>query len=175
MMTPAISQEQTSTNFEWFAVHTFSRHEKTVCEQLRGKQIETFLPLYRSSKRWKNGQVGAQLPLFSGYVFVHIDSRNQLPVLQTPGVAKFVGFGKGPARVPDHEIEQLEAAVANGIEVSPHPYLAVGQRVQIQSGPLAGLTGILTRDKGGCRVILSVDLISSSISVELDSADLEVA
>jgi transcriptional antiterminator NusG len=174
-MTPAISLEQPSSNFEWFAVHTWSRHEKSVCEQLRGKEIETFLPLYRSTKRWKNGQVGAQLPLFSGYIFVHIDARNQLPVLQTPGVARFVGFGSAPARVPDHEIAQLEAAVVNGFEISPHPYLTVGQRVQIQSGPLAGLTGILTRDKGGCRVILSVDLISSSISVELDSADLVAA
>lgn len=170
-----MSIEQPLTNFEWFAVHTWSRHEKSVCEQLRGKQIETFLPLYRSSKRWKNGQVGAQLPLFSGYIFVHIDARTHLSVLQTPGVARFVGFGSEPAPVPDHEIAQLEAAVAKGLEVSPHPFLAVGQRVQIQSGPLAGLKGILTRDKGGCRVILSVELISRSISVELDTADLEVA
>ena len=163
-----LKNSKASFNCEWFAVHTFSRHEKSVCQQLQGKEIQTFLPLYRSSKRWKNGKVGAELPLFSGYIFVRIDAGRQLSVLQTPGVARFVGFGKEPSPVPDHEILQLEAALSTGIDVAPHPFLAIGQRVQIQIGPLAGLTGILMRDKGRSRVILSVELISKSISVEVD-------
>jgi transcription antitermination factor NusG len=172
-MTSEISDAQ--FNLEWFAVHTRSRHEKSVYEQLRGKQIQTFLPLYRSSKRWKNGQAGAELPLFTGYVFVRIDGKKTLPVLQTPGVARFVGFGSGPAPVPDHEIAQLEAIMSQGLDACPYPFLSAGQRVQIQCGPLAGLTGIVTRDKGKSRIILSVELISRSISVELDFADLAVA
>lgn len=154
-------------------LHTWSRHEKSVCEQLRSKQIETFLPLCRSSKRWKNGQVGAALPLFSGYVFVHIDPQEQLPVLQTPGVARFVGFGNQPAAVSDEEIAQLAAVVEQGMSPMPHPFLTVGERVRICSGPLSGLTGILMRDKRGQRIILSIELISRSISVELDCADVE--
>lgn len=94
-------------------------------------------------------------------------------MLQTPGVARFVGFGSEPSPVPDGEIARLEAAVATGIDVSPHPFLTVGQRVQIQSGPLEGMTGILVRDKGRSRVILSVELISQSISVEVDSETLQ--
>jgi transcription antitermination factor NusG len=158
---------------EWYAVHTWSRHEKSVSEQLRGKQIETFLPLYHSSKRWKNGQMGGYLPLFPGYLFVRIDIQDQLPVLQTSGVAKFIGFGRMPVALPPHEIAQLEAAVAKGTNVSPHPFLKVGSRVQITDGPLSGLTGILTRDKQGPRVILSVELLSRSISVELDTANVQ--
>lgn len=162
-----------SQNTEWYAVHTWSRHEKSVFEQLREKQIETFLPQYNSSKRWKNGQVGGPVPLFPGYLFVRIHAANRLPVLQTSGVAKFVGFGKTPAAIPDSEITQLQAAVSNGSQVSPHPFLAIGNRVRIKCGALAGLTGIMTRDKQGIRVVLSVQLISRSVSVELDIADLE--
>jgi transcription antitermination factor NusG len=168
-------RSDTQFNLEWFAVHTRSRHEKSVYEQLRGKEIETFLPLYRSSKRWKNGQDGAELPLFPGYVFVRIDGKKTLPVLQTAGVARFVGFGTGPAVVPDFEIAQLEAIMSKGLDACPHPFLSVGQRLQIQCGPLAGLTGILTRDKGKSRIILSVELISRSISVELDLDNVAVA
>lgn len=170
-MSAANSQVALLSN--WFAISTFSRHEKSVCEQLRNKQIQTFLPLYRSSKRWKNGKVGAELPLFSGYLFVHIDPRKKLPVLQTPGVARFVGFGKEPFPVPDQEIVQLQAAMATGMNLTPHRFLAVGQRVQIQTGPLEGLCGILVRDKGYSRVVLSVELISKSVSVEIDTAVLE--
>jgi transcription antitermination factor NusG len=161
--------------FEWFAVHTRSRHEKSVHEQLRGKQIESFLPLYRSAKRWKNGLCGAELPLFSGYVFVRIDGRMQLPVLETPGVARFVAFGGQPVSLPDHEIAQLEMLTSKGVGVCPHPFLTAGQKVQILCGPLAGLTGILSRNKGKSRVILSLELISRSISVELDSEHIDVA
>jgi transcription antitermination factor NusG len=172
-MTPAVLPISTTPHLEWFAVCTRSRHEKSVYEQLCGKQIETFLPLYRPSKRWKNGQVGDLLPLFPGYLFVRINVQNRLPVLQTSGVARFVGFDSKPAAVPDDEIAQLVAVVTKGVAISPHPFLAVGDRVRIQRGPLTGLTGILMRDSRGDRVILSVELISRSISVELDSADLE--
>ena len=160
-------------NPEWFAVRTWSRHEKTVVEQLRRKQIDTFFPLYHSPKRWKNGQIGAQLPLFPGYLFVRINIQDRLPVLQTSGVARFVGFGHKPTALPESEITKLEAAMKKGIMVYPHPYLAVGDRVRIGRGPLMGLTGVLTRHKQELRVVLSVELIAKSISVELDSADVE--
>jgi transcription antitermination factor NusG len=169
-MTPAITP--LLSNLEWLAVHTWSRHEKSVCEQLRSKQIETFLPLYRSPKRWKNGLSGAQMPLFSGYLFVHIADDRRLAVLQTPGVSKFIGFQNRPAVIPNDEIAQLELAVKGGT-FTPHPFLTVGERVRVQSGPLEGLTGILVRDKKGERVVLSVDLLARSISVELDSVDVE--
>jgi transcription antitermination factor NusG len=174
-MITAVPLLPASSPAEWLVVHTWSRHEKSVCEQLQAKQIETFLPLYRSNKRWKNGQVGVQLPLFAGYLFVRIHTQNQLPVLQTPGVARFVGFGSKPASVSEAEIAQLEAAVMSGTAVSPHPFLTIGENVRICSGPLTGMKGILLRDKRGQRIILSVELISRSISVELDCADVEPA
>lgn len=173
LMTPAILPLQEAPTSEWYVVQTRSRHEKSVCEQLSSKQIETFLPLYRTSKRWKNGQVGAQLPLFAGYLFVRIPAHSKLSVLQTPGVARFLGFGNKPALVPDEEIAKLEIAVTNGDAVCPHPFLTGGERIRIRTGPLAGLTGILVHGKKRDRVVLSVELISRSISVELDTVDVE--
>jgi Transcription termination factor nusG len=124
-------------NLEWFAVHTWSQHEKSVFTQLREKEIETFLPLYRSSKKWKNGQSASPVPLFPGYLFVRIDSRNQLPVLQTSGVARFVSSSRKPAVIPDSEVTQLQTAAAAGIQLSPHAFLTIGNRVRIKRGPLA--------------------------------------
>jgi transcription antitermination factor NusG len=160
-------------NPEWFAIHTRSRHEKSVFEQLREKKIETFFPLYRSSKKWKNGQSAGPVPLFPGYLFVHIGLQNQLPVLQTSGVARFVSSFRKPAVIPDSEITQLQTAEAAGIQLSPHAFLTIGNRVRIKRGPLAGLTGIMTREKQGIRVVLSVELISRSVSAELAIADVE--
>jgi transcription antitermination factor NusG len=173
MSEPNTTHTIQSNKLEWFVVNTRSRHEKFVSEQLRGKLIETFLPLYRSDKRWKNGQQSGSLPLFPGYLFVRIDIKRPLPVLQTSGVSRFVSFGLKPAAITDDEIKHLETAVSKGVNALPHPFAALGDRVRIKSGPLAGMTGLVSRDKQGMRLILSVDMISRSMSVELNAADVE--
>ncbi len=159
----------------WYAVSTRSRHEKVVGDLLRRKQIETFLPLYETIRRWRNGEHRVQLPLFPGYAFVHIAVRDRLQVLKVPGVARLVGFNGTPAPVADEEVEGLRRALSAGLKTAPHPYLVVGRRVQITAGPLVGYTGILVRRKGAARVVLSIDLIQRSVLVSVDADWLELA
>src|SRR5207245_3032015 len=129
----------------WYAAYTSPRHEKRVAQQMEGRQIHCFLPLYKSVRRWKDRRKQLELPLFPGYVFVHMALRDRLQVLQVPGVARLVGFDGTPAALPADEIETLRASLLRDVEVQPHSYLAVGQRVSLRSGPLAGLTGIVVR------------------------------
>lgn len=157
----------------WYAAYTKANHEKCVAEQLEARQIEHFLPSYASVRRWKDRRVTLQLPLFPGYVFVRMALRNRLPVLQIPGVAKLVGFGTLPAPLPNDEIEALRTGLAKGLHAEPHPYLAVGQRVRVKGGSLAGLEGVLLRWKGNWRVVLSLELIQRSVAVDVDVAALE--
>jgi transcription antitermination factor NusG len=49
----------------------------------------------------------------------------------------------------------------------------VGTKVNITAGPLAGLKGIVVREKSGLRVVLSVELIRQSVAVEVDADELE--
>src|SRR5271157_4231819 len=79
----------------WFAVYTASNHEKKVQEQLRLREIETFLPLYTAMHRWKNRTtVKVDLPLFRGYVFVRIACTENARVLAVPNVRFLVGDGR---------------------------------------------------------------------------------
>ena len=57
---------------KWYAVTTRSRHEKVVAEQLWQKEIECFLPLREVLSTWKDRRKKIQLPLFPGYLFVHV-------------------------------------------------------------------------------------------------------
>jgi transcription termination/antitermination protein NusG len=159
----------------WFAVHTRSRHEKSASEQLRSREVETFLPLYQSTRRWRNGDHNVQLPLFPGYTFVHIPLKDRLHVLKVPGVVRIVGFNGAPVPLEDEEVEGLRSALASGIKAAPHPYLTVGRRVRITAGPLNGQHGILVRRKGALRVILSITLIQRSVLVDLGINELEPA
>jgi len=78
-----------------------------------------------------------------------------------------------PAALPDKEIEALRTGLAARLHTEPHPYLTVGRRVRVKSGALEGLEGILIRKKNACRVVLSLELIMKSASVEVDASDLE--
>lgn len=159
----------------WFAAYTSANHEKRVAEQLTGRSVEHFLPLYRTVRRWKNQRVELQLPQFPGYVFVRLALRDRLQVLQVPGVASLVGFGGMPISLPDGEIQALRANFESGVRVEPHPYLTVGRRVRVKFGPLAGMQGILLRRKGSLRVVISIELIQRSVAVDVDLADLEIS
>lgn len=160
---------------QWYAAYTCSHHEKSVALQLGHRAVEHFLPVCDVVRRWKDRRVTLQLPLFPGYVFVRLALRNQLQVLQIPGVSRLVGFGGKPAALATEEVEALRRSLAGGMKAEPYPYLALGQRVRAKSGPLAGVEGVLLRRKGSFRLVISIDLIQRSVSVDVDAADIEAA
>jgi transcription antitermination factor NusG len=168
-----VAQLPRSLQIQWYAAYVCSRHEKQVVSQLQERRIDCFLPVYRSLRRWKDRRKELELVLFPGYVFVHLDLKDRLRVLQLPSVVRFVSFNGHPAPLPDSEIEILSRGLASGIRAEPHPYLKIGHRVRVRSGPLAGAQGILTRRKDKFRVVLSIDLIMRSVAVEVDEADIE--
>jgi transcription antitermination factor NusG len=157
----------------WYALQTYPRHEKRVCADLGLRAMESFLPLYETVHRWKNGcKVRVELPLFPGYLFVRINPLERYKVLRLPGAVSIVGSAGDPWPLPEEEIERLRASM-HARKFEPHPYLAVGQKVRIKFGPLANMTGFLVREAGGLRVVLSVDMIHQSAAVEVDVDDVE--
>jgi transcription antitermination factor NusG len=159
---------------KWFAVYTAPRHEKRVSQYLSQKEIEHYLPLYRTQRRWSDGsKVTLDLPLFPGYLFVHIDRSERVRVLQVPGVLTFVGgTGRQPATLPEAEIGALRAGLPLR-HAEPHSLLTAGQRARIRSGALAGMEGVVVRRKNSLRVVLTMDLIRQSVAVEVDESELE--
>jgi transcription antitermination factor NusG len=158
------------TRNPWFALHVRTRFEGSVTAHLQGKGYELFLPMYVSKRRWSDRTKEIEQPLFPGYVFCRFDPLMRLPILVTPGVIGVVGMGKTPIPIEDEEIAGIQAVVNSGLPSQPCPYLQIGERVQIESGPLNGLTGILEEIKGRHRLILAVTLLQRAVAVEIDVA-----
>ncbi len=97
---------QTSAR-NWYALYTCPRHEKKVAEQIEQRQISCFLPLYRSTRRWRDRRKELELALFPGYVFVRIAVDDKLKVLQVPGAVRLVSSNGKPCALPEQEIECL--------------------------------------------------------------------
>src|SRR5258707_7174013 len=87
----------------WYAAYTCAQHEKRVAAELGMREVEHFLPLYSSVRRWKDRRVTLDLPLFPGYVFVRLALRDRLRVVQIPSVVRLVGLNRFSTRLSDSE------------------------------------------------------------------------
>ena len=160
---------------QWYAIRTRSRHEKMVADQLQQQRIESFLPLVKRAHKWSDRTKEVELPLFTGYSFVRMAqcSSDRLRVLKTHGVAGFVGVRGMGIPIPETQIESLKTVLAKQVPFQEYPFLQVGQRVRIRGGALDGVEGILAQ-KGDRTLVISVEPIHRSLSINIDSYRFEV-
>jgi len=152
----------------WYALHVRTRFEKVVARNLRGKGYEEFLPLYSRTNRWSDRKKEIELPLFPGYVFCRFNPLDRLPILTIPGVNAVVGVGKNLLPVEESELNAVRAVLKSGTGFEPWPYLEVGQRVEVEYGPLAGTHGVVAMVKNSYRLVISVNMLQRSVAVEID-------
>ena len=136
-------------------------------QRLLSFQVEHFLPCCRSVRQWKDRRVTLDMPLFPGYIFVRLAFRDRMTILTLPNIVGLVGTRSSPSIVSAEEIDSIRRGVEFG-NAAPHPQLAAGQRVAVVSGVLRGMEGILLRAQNNTRVVISVDSIARSFSVEVD-------
>lgn len=159
----------------WFAVYTTCRHEKRVALHMKQREIEHYLPLYVTKRKWRDGsKVVLELPLFPCYIFVRMRRTERAKVLGVPGVLTVVnGTGAEAAPIQNDAILSLRQGIATG-KVEPHPLLTIGQKVRIHSGAFAGMIGVVARRKSGFRVVLTLQQIMQSLAIEVDEDQVEI-
>lgn len=163
-----MTSESHSATESWFALRVKSRSETQVANIIRNKGFEEFVPLYESRRRWSDRVKVSRLPLFPGYVFCRLDIQRRLPLLTIPGVLHFVTIGRAPAVIDEQEIAGIQAAVQSGLAAEPWPYVGVGERVRLEEGPLAGVTGICVAHAKQQRLVISVTLLQRSVAITID-------
>jgi transcription antitermination factor NusG len=142
-----------------------------VCKALGAKQFEAFYPRMLVMSKRKDRRLKIKVPILPGYVFVRscLDPEGYINILKTPGVVRLVGFNGHP--VPADEMEVRSLMILDGTDrtVQNRAYINKGDRVRIMEGPLKGLVGFYSRHKGKTgRVIVSIELLKRSLSVEID-------
>jgi transcription antitermination factor NusG len=161
---------------QWFAVWTRSRQEKISAAILEALGIPHFLPLKSEVRQWSDRRQTVTVPLFSGYMFVRINSARdrRLEVLKTPGIAGFVGNQTGPLPIPDQQIEDIRTVIETRVECTVLPLLNEGESVRVVQGPLAGVEGRLVRTNSSTRLSISIEMIHKSMLVSISRHDVEL-
>ena len=159
----------------WFAIQTWPQYEKKVATEFQRKDVQVFLPLLSSKRKWSDRYTTVHMPLFPNYVFVRIDesSNARIGVLRTNGVTGFVGVrGKGVS-IPEAQIESVRLLVASGVPFQHHPLLAIGKRVRVRGGSLDGVEGTLLAKNDDLSLLVSIQIIQRSLAIRVDGYRIE--
>ena len=153
---------------KWIAVYTKPRHEKTVENELLKKGFEIYLPILKERRKWSDRKKWVEFPLFRSYIFVRTEIKNSLFVLQTMGVVKVIKFGGEIAVIQNDSIRAIKLMIEGGYMPEAIDYFVKGETVEVKSGPLKGLIGEVTRVDNSDRLLVRIDAIQHSVSVQID-------
>jgi transcription elongation factor/antiterminator RfaH len=159
----------------WYVLHTRSRFENVVNENLFKKSFDVFLPkvLVRSKRRDRKKMI--RVPLFPGYLFVKtdLDPREHLEIVKTVGAVRLIGNNSGPVAVPDETVESLKIMVGTEDPIDTGGLFKKGDRVVVVCGPFAGVVGSFVRYGGKGRVVVNIEVLGQYAAVSVEADDVE--
>ncbi len=157
----------------WFALTVHPKHEHLAARGLRAQGFEVYLPLHRARRRWSDRTKTLDMVLFPGYVFCRFQSPDKLRVMTSPAVRGIVKMGRDPIPVDDAEISSIRTLISSGRPIDVCPFLRVGQHVRISHGPFESVRGVIVRADDNWRVVVSVEALGCSVSVEVDADQIQ--
>lgn len=162
-----LTDKPVETPAVWWALHTRPRAEKSLARRLLARSSAFFLPLYH--REWRSGGRlrSSYLPLFPGYLFLHGDSQARLRALETNLVVRALEV-KDPLRLGE-DLRRVYQLVKSGAPLSPEERLRPGTRVEIISGPLAGMEGKILRRGKQLKFFVEVEFLQQGVSITLES------
>ncbi len=160
-------------NMSWYALYTRPRHEKKAAELLLEKDFEVYLPLIKKVRQWKDRKKKVDMPLFNSYLFVYFEYNQRFDVLKTHGIVKIISFSGQPAVIPDWQIDSIKRMLDFPETVRLEKYISPGEIVEIMAGSMRGLKGMVSLKKDSKRLVLSIDGVYQSISVEIEEEYVE--
>jgi transcription antitermination factor NusG len=159
---------------KWYAVYVRSRNEKKVYANLLENNFESYLPLLKTLKQWKDRKKLVDIPLFNSYVFVYVDLLEQCKVRQVQGIVNFVCFEGKPTLIPDDQIKSLKLLLQSTEKFEMgYERIEPGDEVEVNKGALKGFRGTLTEYKGKKKVLLRIDVLNQYLMVEIQHSFLK--
>ena len=157
----------------WVVIHARPRCEKKLADVALQQRLLPYLPLQRRTHHYGSRVRSFDSPLFPGYLFCLADAAGTQWLRQSRYTANLLEVSDQHQLVA--QLRQIQAALQLGHLVEVLPYLEVGHKVRVAAGPMRGAEGIVVRIKGKTRIVLNVDMIRESVSVEVDSSMLTPA
>jgi transcription antitermination factor NusG len=130
--------------------------------------------MQKTYRIWSDRKKLVEKPLLSSYIFVRTVRKDFPKVFMASGVVKFVTFEGVPASIPQNQIDILRLLVNSdaSIEVTTEKF-EKGDKVEVISGSLLGLTGELITIGSRNRVVVRIDRLDQNLILKIPSAFLK--
>jgi transcriptional antiterminator RfaH len=159
----------------WYCVRAQPKREHLAAGSLRLLEgVEVFCPRLRYRKATRRGVIWWLEPLFPSYVLARfVLAEMERAVMFAQGVTGLVRFGGEVPPVPDSFVEALRREYnwdADASEIlTLTPQIESGEEVEVASGPLAGMTGVVVEIAPASeRVKVLMDFLGQPHVVDID-------
>lgn len=161
---------------KWFALQTKPRNEKLVLRQVELKGIEAYLPSIEKVRVWADRKKKVEIPLFSGYVFVHAREEERVEAISnTYGAIRYIFYEKRPAVVSDREIELIRQALTEPDKISiEDKKIKIGDMIIVTHGVFKGMKGFINEFRGNYKLTVNLEELSYSFSIILNSNEVNL-
>lgn len=157
----------------WYVLHTRSRQEKAVSQALGSRGVPNFLPLARQVRYYGKRKATVDMPLFPGYVFFRGEREQAFACDRNNRLVQILKVDD-PALL-EEQLESVRIALASEVPLDPCPHLVKGRRVEVRSGPMRGMKGVVEgRGRQVNRIYVQVDMLGQAVSAEIDANLLDV-
>ncbi len=161
-------------DYKWYPIYTRSRAEKATQLALEKKNIRTYLPLIRVEKQWSDRKKITLEPLLKSYLFIYISAREFTEVLMTYGVSRFIYFSGKIMSIPTKQLEDLKLLLSDGTDLEVNELeVEPGEKVIIKAGPFKGILAELVYLKHNCKIVLRLENLGYTITVNTSLANIE--
>ena len=121
---------------------------------------------YTVLKKWSDRWKWVEEPLFKSYLFVSIDESEYYEVLNTLGVVRFITFNGKAASIRQDTIDFLKRLLDTDYELEAvSSNFLIGDRIQIERGPLIGLKGTLVSFAGDKKVKVELENFEQALLI----------
>ena len=154
---------------KWFTFRTNPRREKKMASWFAERDFRHFLPLRSKSVRRHGRRLTSKLPLFPGYIFGCCSEETRLRAMQSGHLAQWLDVVDQPRFLS--ELREISIASARSDDLRLFPTLTRGAWIRVVNGPLAGVTGRISRRKQDYRVVLNLSTLNCAVAAEVDIQD----
>lgn len=165
-------EQKSQQPLQWFAARTRKGQEFAIREALKKLDVENFLPTKVETRQLKYRKKRVETPLIRNLIFVRATKQQACDIPNIHGIKLFYIISLETRKmlvVPDkqmHDFIFLTNLAPDGLSISEDQQFAVGAKVRVMKGTLAGIEGTLTTIENNTYVTLSLkDILTATIKV----------
>ena len=163
----------------WLPVHCKPRCEKKAKEYCDHFKITAYLPLLKSVKKYESKTAIHTKPLLPSYLFIQADEEQKKQLYNSQKIVHITSINEfeeeGLIRDLQSLSDFLDAMNDNDSELIVSPEISEGTIVTITEGAFRGVEAVVNQREGKCKVFVNINMISFSVSAEVDISTLKLS